>query len=206
MPPNSGHRNEFLLNRPSSHKSTASVGMCDIHEIGLENFIRQIAKVKDLNLGEDVVFNLNERGLLYKWDDVFTVERTYSRCLGISERYYTCHGYIFKTEQNHAYFVLEEYNKRSYSFLPGFNFFVLVCTHFDPDTRMITKVDVQYDQMSFFLHVFGIQNLWRWLIGNILTPVAMIWVMAFRATRCVNPFTFLLQVVLIPYAIYWYLL
>ena len=206
MPPNASHRNELLYSRPSSHKSKALVGMCDVHEIGLENFIRQIVKVQHLNLGTDVVFNLNDRGIIYKWDDVFTIERTYSRCLGISERYYTCHGYILKSEESVGYFILEEFNKRSYSFLPGFSFFVMVSVHFDPKTRTVTKVDVQYDQMSFFLHVLGIQNAWRWMIGNILTPVAMAWMALFRWTRCVNPLTFLLQLILIPYLVYWYIL
>jgi len=201
----------MILSRPTSHKSTATVGMCDIHEIGLENFIRKIAEVRNLSLDESsddedspngnksntVVFNLNDRAIIYSWDEVFEIERTYSTCLGIQERIYTCHGYIWKPESNLGYFVLEEYNRRSYKWLPNFHYSVLVMVYYDnPTSRTITKVNVQYDQMSFFLHVLGIQHVWRWFISTLVTPLAMMWMKLYRLTGYVNPVTFLIQLIL----------
>mmetsp|Transcript_17028 Transcript_17028/g.25774 ORF Transcript_17028/g.25774 Transcript_17028/m.25774 type:complete len:217 (-) Transcript_17028:71-721(-) len=191
----SGTRNDI--------RKSVEAGACNINEIGLENFIRNIVEVLDLNLGENVVFNLNDRGIIHKWSDVFAIERTYSACLGISERFYTCHGYVHKIQQHYGYFVLEEFNKRTVSFLPAFKFYVYVCCYYDHKTRTVTKVDVQYDQMSFFLHALGLQNVWRWVVSNLLTPLAMVWMAAFRATGMVNPFTFLAQILLVLVLIYW---
>jgi len=192
----------LILLRPEAHRSTAAVGMCDIYEIGLENFIRRIALVRNLSLDESpgarVVFNLNDRAIIHSWHEVFDIERTYSTCLAIKERIYTCHGYIWKPEpENVGYFVLEEYNRRTYTWLPNFHYSVVVMVYYDnPASRTITKVDVQYDQLSFFLHVLGLQQVWRWYISNIMTPVAMLWMKVYRKTGFVNPVTFVLQLIL----------
>eukprot|EP00751_Fragilariopsis_kerguelensis_P036419 CAMPEP_0170939504 /NCGR_PEP_ID=MMETSP0735-20130129/21992_1 /TAXON_ID=186038 /ORGANISM="Fragilariopsis kerguelensis, Strain L26-C5" /LENGTH=300 /DNA_ID=CAMNT_0011344935 /DNA_START=69 /DNA_END=971 /DNA_ORIENTATION=- len=192
----------LILLRPEAHRSTAAVGMCDIYEIGLENFIRRIALVRNLSLDESpgarVVFNLNDRAIIHSWHEVFDIERTYSTCLAIKERIYTCHGYIWKPEpENVGYFVLEEYNRRTYTWLPNFHYSVVVMVYYDnPASRTITKVDVQYDQLSFFLHVLGLQHLWRWYISNIMTPVAMLWMKLYRRTGFVNPVTFVLQLII----------
>merc|ERR1712238_651039 len=66
----------------------------------------------------------------------------------------------------------------------------------DPASRTITKVDVQYDQLSFFLHVLGLQHMWRWYIANVMTPVAMVWMKLYRRTGFVNPVTFVLQLII----------
>jgi len=193
----------LILLRPEAHRSTAAVGMCDIYEIGLENFIRRIALVRNLSLDESpgarVVFNLNDRAIIHSWHEVFDIERTYSTCLAIAERIYTCHGYIWKQkpDENVGYFVLEEYNRRTYTWLPNFHYSVVVMVYYDnPASRTITKVDVQYDQLSFFLHVLGLQQVWRWYISNIMTPVAMLWMKVYRKTGFVNPVTFVLQLIL----------
>jgi len=193
----------LILLRPEAHRSTAAVGMCDIYEIGLENFIRRIALVRNLSLDESpgarVVFNLNDRAIIHSWHEVFDIERTYSTCLAIKERIYTCHGYIWKQkpDENVGYFVLEEYNRRTYTWLPNFHYSVVVMVYYDnPASRTITKVDVQYDQLSFFLHVLGLQQVWRWYISNIMTPVAMLWMKVYRKTGFVNPVTFVLQLIL----------
>lgn len=169
------------------------VGQCSVKEIGLEKFIRRIVLELDLHLIEDVEFNLNERGILYKWKDVFQVERTYSQCLGISDRHYQCKGYTHDTQNKVAYFILEEHNQRISSFLPEFEFFVIVFCHYDKD-NVVTKVEVQYDQMSFFLCCFGIMQLHRWVSSNILSPFALIWMRLYVATGLVHPITFLAQI------------
>jgi hypothetical protein len=180
-------------NSSKSEQTKYDVGRCSIKEVGLENFIRRIVNEIDLHLTDDVVFNLNERGLLYKWKDVFQVERVYSQCLGLSERLYMCNAYTHEPQKRVAYFILEEYNKRISSLLPEFKFFVIVLCYYDED-KGVTKVDVQYDQMSFFLHCLGIVQLHRWVSGNIITPFAMCWMRVYRATGLVHPITFLGQI------------
>lgn len=185
------HQNRSAVK--SNDTKRLEVGQCKVKEIGLENFIRRIVLEIDLHLTDDVEFNLNERGILYKWKDVFQVERTYSQCLGISDRLYECNAYTHDTEKKVAYFILEEYNQRISSFLPEFKFFVIVFCYYD-ENRNVTKVEVQYDQMSFFLYCFGIMQLHRWVSGNILTPFALLWMRAYKATGLVHPITFLAQI------------
>eukprot|EP00547_Thalassionema_nitzschioides_P018073 CAMPEP_0194254312 /NCGR_PEP_ID=MMETSP0158-20130606/31827_1 /TAXON_ID=33649 /ORGANISM="Thalassionema nitzschioides, Strain L26-B" /LENGTH=78 /DNA_ID=CAMNT_0038992287 /DNA_START=27 /DNA_END=260 /DNA_ORIENTATION=- len=50
-----------------NNNKVAEAGACDINEVGLENFIRKIVTVLNLNLGDDVIFNLNDRGIIHKW-------------------------------------------------------------------------------------------------------------------------------------------
>ncbi len=179
-----------------NHKKLIQVGCCAVKEIGLENFIRRIVLEINLHLVDNVVFNLNERGILHRWKDVFEVEGVYSRCLGISDRFYQCHGYTHEPQQRLVYFVLEEYNKRiwsPFSLLPDFKFYVVVFCYYGAD-RAVTKVDVQYDQMSFFLHCLGIMQLHRWISGNVLTPFAICWMRVYKATGTVHPITFLVQI------------
>lgn len=176
-----------------NQKQIIDVGTSSVNEVGLENFIRSIVHEIDLHLTDDVVFNLNERGILYKWKDVFEVERVYSKCLGISNRLYNCHAYTHEPQKKLAYFILEEYNQRTSSFLPEFKFFVIVFCYYD-ENKAVTKVDVQYDQMSFFLHCLGIIQIHRWVSGNILTPFAVRWMRLFKATGLVHPITFLAQI------------
>jgi hypothetical protein len=180
-------------NSSTNSNKVIEVGRCAVNEVGLENFIRRIVKEIDLQLNDDVVFNLNERGLLYKWNDVFEVERAYSQCLGISKRLYQCHAYTHEPQQRVAYFILEEYNQRISSFFPEFKFYVVVFCYYDSN-KTVTKVDVQYDQMSFFLHCLGIIQLHRWISGNLITPFAVAWMRAYRATGLVHPTTFLAQI------------
>jgi hypothetical protein len=183
-------------------KRVIDVGECQVKEIGLESFIRRIVKEIDLHLTNDVVFNLNERGIIYKWKDVFEVESVYSKCLGISNRLYECHSYIHEPQTKVTYFMLEEYNQRTISFLPEFKFYVVVFCYYDSNMA-VTKVDVQYDQMSFFLHCLGMVQLHRWICANVLTPFAVRWMRLFKATGCVNPFTFIFQVLLMMWLLYY---
>jgi len=188
------YANGVLSSKSSSiDKRVIEIGTCQINEVGLENFIRRIILEKDLHLTDDVEFNLNERGILYKWKDVFEVERAYSQCLGISERLYQCHSYTYESQKNLIYFVLEEYNQRISTWLPGFKFHVIVFCHHDSNNA-VTKVEVQYDQMSFFLNCIGIMQLHRWFSGNILTPFAVSWMKLYKATGLVHPLTFLAQI------------
>ncbi len=178
---------------PTRKNQTINVGTSSVREIGLENFIRSIIHEIDLKLTSKVEFNLNERGILYTWNDVFEVERAYSRCLGISKRLYNCHAYTHEPQKKLAYFILEEYNERIASFLPEFKFFVIVFCYYDAN-RNVTKVEVQYDQMSFFLHCLGVIQLHRWFSGNVLTPFAITWMRLYKATGLVHPITFLAQI------------
>lgn len=185
---------------PLSSNSTV-IGACGVQQIGLENFIRTIVKEIHLNLTDTVEFNLNNRGVLYSWDDVFRVEATYSKCLGISQRLYRCHAYTHEPSQGLTYFILEEFNQRSMSFLPEFKFYVMVFCWYDKVTRSVTKVSVQYDQHSFFLHCLGLDRLWHLLIASILTPPAKLWARVYCATGWVNPFTFVVQLLLLVWCI-----
>jgi hypothetical protein len=180
----------------SSSKKVIEIGTCAVKEIGLEKFIRRIVHELDLHLTDNVEFNLNERGLLYKWKDVFEVEKSYTQCLGISERLYQCHSYSHEPTRKSTYFILEEYNQRIASFLPAFKFFVIVFCYYDSNNA-VTKVEVQYDQMSFFLHCIGLMQLHRWLASNIVTPLAIIWVRAYKATGLLHPITFMVQLALV---------
>lgn len=177
----------------SNKNQVIEIGQCAVNEVGLEKFIRRIVLELDLHLTDDVEFNLNERGILYKWKDVFEVERTYSQCLGISDRLYQCHGYTHEPQKKLTYFILEEYNKRISSYLPEFRFYVIVFCYYD-SSNAVTKVEVQYDQLSFFLYCCGIMQLHRWVSGNMLTPFAVTWMHVFKATGLVHPITFIAQI------------
>jgi len=204
MPPQeaeSQHSEHRINKNTRDSKRAIAVGRCEIHEIGLENFIRRCMRELTLNMKDSVVFNLNDRGRLHKWKDVFKVERTYSQCLGISKRIYQCHGYTHKPEERAIYFILEEENKRSWSFLPDFHFHVMILCFYDAQDSL-TKVDVRYDQMSFFLHCIGMMRIHTWFVGDVLTPLACIWMRAFTATGFVNPFTFVAQILLVTWLLY----
>jgi hypothetical protein len=169
-----------------------------IAQVGLENFISSIIGPLNLHLiPNSIQFNMNGQGRLTTWEDVFLAERVYTRCLGISKRIYQTHAYTHEPDRQMAYFILEEYNERSVWFLPGFEFYVLVFTYYD-DKKNVTRVDVQYDQMSFFLHCMGLAQVHAWWVESVITPLALVWAKAFYATGWVNPFTFLLQLLLIP--------
>ena len=177
---------------------------CLIAHAGLENFIRAVVKPLDLKLSKFVQFNMNGMGRMTSWEDVFFAERVYTKCLGISKRIYQTHSYVHEPEKRLAYFILEEYNERSYSFLPGFDFYVLVFTYYDENLN-VTKVDVQYDQIGFFLHCLGLAQINAWIVEEIVTPVALLWAKCFWATGLVSPVTFVMQLVLFPLMIYWFL-
>lgn len=199
MPPNESATQAF-----QNPKQNTIVSPCSVSVIGLETFINTIVKEINLNMNEYVEFNLNDRGLLYKWKDVFEVESAYTKCLGISKRFYEAKSYTWEPEKRLTYFILEEYNQRSIRFLPGFSFHVLVFCWYD-ENRTVTRVSVQYDQMSFFLHVLGLQNLHRFLIGNVLTPPARIWAQCFLKSGMAHPLTFLFQLFLFIYILYYLL-
>lgn len=173
---------------------------CLVANVGLENFIRGIVRPLDLQLPDRVKFNMNGQGLLQSWEDVFFAERLYTRCLGISKRIYQTHAFTHEPDRKLAYFILEEHNERSLSFLPGFDFYVLVFTYYD-EARNVTRVDVQYDQMSFFLHCMGLAQGHRWFVEKVITPFAMTWARAYHASGLVNPFTFLLQLVVVLFVL-----
>jgi hypothetical protein len=206
----------------SSSTRLVEVGQCAIQEVGLENFIRRIIKELNLTMKEDdddddddvdhengqsrtpsVVFNLNHMGILHGWKKVFEVERVYSTCLGISKRLYQCHGYTREPLERRTYFILEEFNQRMYPWiLPDFSYYVMVFCYYDTN-HVVTKVEVQYDQMRFFLHCLGLAQLHSWCIAHIMTPCAYLWMRLYRATGLIHPLTFLAQLFLFPYAIYY---
>lgn len=200
-----------------------------VAQVGLENFIRSISTVLDLKLPRKVKFNMNGQGRMESWDDVYLAEKVYTRCLGISKRIYQTHAvsdgrslllelpafqtsndehwlsqtqYTHEPSRNVAYFILEEHNERSFSWLPGFDFYVLVFTYYDEEKR-VTRVDVQYDQLSFYLHCVGLAQAHASLVEAI-TPLVVAWARVFHGTGFVNPFTFLLNLLLGPLLIYWY--
>ena len=173
-----------------------------IAHVGLENFIQAVVKPLDLKLTPRVQFNMNGMGRMSSWEDVFFAERVYTKCLGISKRIYQTHSYTHEPEKRLAYFILEEYNERSYGFLPGFDFYVMVFTYYDEEQN-VTKVDVQYDQLGFFLHCVGLARLHAKMV-ELITPLAITWAKAFWATGLVNPATFVMQLILFPIIMYFY--
>lgn len=176
-----------------------------VAQVGLESFIRAVTKPLDLNLPDKVKFNMNGQGLMSSWEYVYLAERVYTRCLGISKRIYQTHAFTHEPDKKLAYFILEEHNERSISFLPGFDFYVLVFTYYDED-KNVTRVDVQYDQMSFFLHCMGLAQAHLWVVENVLTPVVLSWAKLFHYSGLVNPFTFLIQLLIVPLALMYWLL
>lgn len=168
-----------------------------VAQVGLENFIRAITQPLNLHLPDKVKFNMNGQGIMRSWEDVYLAERVYTRCLGISKRIYQTHAFTHEPDRKLAYFVLEEHNERSLWFLPGFDFYVLVFTYYD-DQKNVTRVDVQYDQMSFFLHCMGLAQAHAWLVERIITPFALTWARLYFASGVVNPVTFLLQFLIVP--------
>mmetsp|Transcript_29168 Transcript_29168/g.62024 ORF Transcript_29168/g.62024 Transcript_29168/m.62024 type:complete len:242 (-) Transcript_29168:169-894(-) len=176
-----------------------------VAQVGLENFIRSIVNPLDLQLPDRVKFNMNGQGRLQSWDDVYLAEQVYTRCLGISKRIYQTHAFTHEPDKKLAYFILEEHNERSLSFLPGFDFYVLVFTYYD-DQKNVTRVDVQYDQMSFFLHCLGLAQLHAWFLESVITPLVLVWARTYHASGLVNPFTFLLQLMIVPLALVYWLL
>ncbi len=177
-----------LINRIYT-KDDREIGSCEVSEIGLEKFIKTIVKEIDIHIGDSASFNLNERAMMYSWKDVFDVEAVYSKCLGISKRLYKCDAFVHEPDQSRAYIVVEEFNQRMYSFLPEFSCHILVFVWYDKQTMAVTKVNVQYDQESFFLYCLGFERYWRWFVGNILTPPARLWAKAYLSTGLVNPIT-----------------
>jgi hypothetical protein len=176
-----------------------------VAQVGLENFIRAITQPLNLTLPDKVKFNMNGQGIMQSWEDVYLAERVYTRCLGISKRIYQTHAFTHEPDRKLAYFVLEEHNERSLWFLPGFDFYVLVFTYYD-DEKNVTRVDVQYDQMSFFLHCMGLAQARAWLVERIITPFVLLWARLYFASGFVNPFTFLLQFLIVPISLIYFFL
>lgn len=170
---------------------------CLVAQLGLENFIRSITAPLDLTLPNSVRFNMNGNGRMQTWEDVYIAERVYTRCLGISKRIYQTHAFTHELDRKLAYFILEEHNERSFPFLPGFDFYVLVFCYYN-DKNEVTAVDVQYDQLSFFFHCMGLSQLHGWVVERVVTPMTMRWAKAYHMSGLVNPFTFLLQLILFP--------
>ena len=172
-----------------------------VQTVGLEPFIRTIVKQIDLQLVDKVVFDMNSQGFFYSWSDVFAVEKTYTACLGIARRLYTCHGFYHEPSRRLTYFVLEERNERTIG--PAFDFQAMVFCHYN-ERKEVTKVVVQYDQLSFYLHCLGIIGFHRWMSANVLTPLAMIWIKPYMALWRAHPATFLVYLFSIPVAMLWY--
>mmetsp|Transcript_16191 Transcript_16191/g.26491 ORF Transcript_16191/g.26491 Transcript_16191/m.26491 type:complete len:221 (-) Transcript_16191:996-1658(-) len=168
-----------------------------VAQAGLENFIRSIVAALELKLPNTVRFNMNGQGVMQTWEDVYMAEKVYTQCLGISKRIYQCHAYTHEPQNKLAYFILEEHNERSSRLLPGFDFYVLVFCYYN-DKKEVTAVDVQYDQMSFFLHCMGLAQAHAWFVEHVITRIAITWAKAFHMTGLVNPFTFTLQLILFP--------
>lgn len=175
-----------------------------VGQVGLENFIRNVVKPLKLQLPDSVKFNMNGCGRMQSWEDVYLAEQVYTRCLGISKRIYQTHSYTHEPNKRMVYFILEEHNERSTRILPAFDFYVLVFCYYD-EAKNVTNVDVQYDQLSFFLHCMGVAQWHACVMEWVVTPVAICWAKAFRATGLVNPFTFFIQLMALPLAlVYWF--
>ena len=177
---------------------------CLIAQAGLQNFIRSVTAPLDLTLPNAVRFNMNGNGRMQTWEDVYMAERVYTQCLGISKRIYQMHAFTHEPERKLAYFILEEHNERSLPLLlPGFDFYVLVFCYYN-DKNEVTAVDVQYDQLSFFLHCIGLAQIHAFFVEFVMTPLAILWARAYSKTCLVNPFTFLLQLILFPVLLMYY--
>ena len=170
---------------------------CLIADAGLESFIRLVVEPLDLTLPNSVRFNMNGNGRMQSWEDVYLAESVYTKCLGISKRIYQMHSYTHISSRRLAYYILEEHNERSTSFLPAFDFYVLVFCYYNEDNQ-VTEVDVQYDQLSFFLHCMGLAQIHAWCVETVITPIAVVWAKTYIRSGLVNPFTFMLQLILFP--------
>jgi hypothetical protein len=203
MPPQqkSQDHSDFGYEHSSSKNPAIEVGESNVKAFGLERFIRNVAKSVNLHMEEKVEFNLNSRGILFTWKDIFEVESIYTKCLGLTERFYQCHGYTHNRERQVFYFILEEHNKRIWKILPEFDFHLIVFCYYN-ERSAITKVEIQYDQMSFFLHCLGLAQLHKSIVANLLTPFAQAWAKTFAATGFVNPITFLAQIIVVFWLIY----
>jgi len=170
-----------------------SIRQCFVETVGLENFICTIIKELHLKMNEHVLFDMNSQGTLTRWDHVFRVKKTYTTCLGISHHTYTCHGYTHEPKKQLAYFILGEHNERSMKILPAFDFHDMIFCYYDSN-GIVTTVDVQYDQMGFYMNYFGLSAMHLWCMRCVVTPFAMLWMNTYNKTGKVHPLTFLVQV------------
>lgn len=145
------------------------VSPCNVEEVGLKNFVPRIMQELSLWMGPDVTFNMCSNAVIKRWDDVFQAEQCYTRLLGISRRIYRCFAFTHEPERKLCYLILEEHNHRSFSFLPAFPFKVMVICWYNEE-RQVTSVQVEYDQLGFLLHCFGVYALHEWWSRKVATP------------------------------------
>eukprot|EP00304_Pavlova_gyrans_P015262 CAMPEP_0206060644 /NCGR_PEP_ID=MMETSP1466-20131121/51814_1 /ASSEMBLY_ACC=CAM_ASM_001126 /TAXON_ID=44452 /ORGANISM="Pavlova gyrans, Strain CCMP608" /LENGTH=187 /DNA_ID=CAMNT_0053435983 /DNA_START=12 /DNA_END=571 /DNA_ORIENTATION=+ len=169
---------EYKATNPLTHTQYISDGRridtapCNVEEWGLRNFVLRIMEELDLNIGTDVQFNMNSNAVINKWQDVFLAEKCYTTVLGISRRKYRAFSYIHEPAKKLCYLMLEEENYRSVSWMPTFTFKVMVVCWYD-DTRRVTAVDVEYDQLGFYMHCLGAHALHQ-AFNRRVTPLAMV--------------------------------
>ena len=170
------------------------VAPCNVLAVGLREFVPRIMQELSLTMGTNVEFNMNSNAILSKWEDVFLAEKCYTTVLGISKRVYHCFGYTHEPARRLCYLILEEENHRSIGWLPTFEFKAMVICYYNA-AREVTAVQVEYDQLGFYLNCLGLYALHAFIARKFTTPLAVVWARMYTATGVVHPFTFLLQVV-----------
>lgn len=170
-----------------------NVSACNVKAIGLQAFVVRIMQELSLSMGTHVDFNMNSNAILSTWDDVFLAEKCYTTVLGISSRVYRCFAFTHEPERNLCYLIIEEENRRSVPFLPDFGFKAMVICRYDAQ-REVCAVQVEYDQLGFYMHCVGLHAAHQWLSRRVVTPAVVVWVKAYAASGAVHPLTFLLQV------------
>ncbi|KAG8467019.1 hypothetical protein KFE25_000335 [Diacronema lutheri] len=169
------------------------VSACSVKAVGLRDFVVTIMRELSLSMATNVDFNMNSNAILGTWEDVFLAEKCYTTVLGISSRVYRCFAFTHEPERRLCYLMLEEDNLRSLPFLPPFKFKAMVICWYN-SKREVTAVQVEYDQLGFYLHCLGLHAAHGWLSRRVLTPAVVTWAKAYVASGVVHPFTFLLQV------------
>lgn len=169
------------------------VSACNVEAIGLRGFVVRVMQELSLTMAVKVDFNMNSNAIIGTWEDVFLAERCYTTVLGISSRVYRCFSFTHEPERNLCYLILEEENRRSLPFLPDFQFKAMVICWYNAQ-REVTAVQVEYDQLSFYMHCLGLHAAHQWLTRRVITPAILTWAKAYVASGVVHPLTFLLQV------------
>ncbi|KAJ1636529.1 hypothetical protein T492DRAFT_958548 [Pavlovales sp. CCMP2436] len=170
------------------------VSACNVRADGLQGFVTRIMQELSLSMGKNVDFCMNSNAIIGNWEDVFKAEKCYTTVLGIKSRTYRCFSFTHEPEHQLCYLILEEDNLRSVGYLPDFKFKAMVLCWYD-SKREVCKVEVQYDQLGFYMHCLGLFAAHQWLSRRVLTPVIVMSAKAYLASGLVGPLSFLLHVV-----------
>jgi hypothetical protein len=169
------------------------VSPCNVRAIGLRDFVTIVMKELSLSMGKRVEFNMNSNAIIDTWEDVFIAEKCYTNLLGISQREYRCFAFTHEPAKRLCYLILEEQNHRSTSWLPSFQFKAMVICWYD-ERKEVTNVQVEYDQLGFYMHCFGLHRLHQAFTRRVLSPLLLRWARAYTASWLIGLLTFFLHV------------